>query len=323
MILISAPYRTASIPIKPTQEKAMSTNHTPTPPLRRACVAAMTLGVSFLLQGNALSQTLLLEYKFNETGVQVTDSSSTGANSHYYYSSSTQQDMSSDDGLGVSGKSGDRAFHTLRRTAGSGYTGGAVNSGTAIAAINGLQSFTIMGWFNTGDAEMIASGARLLSFASATGGIDLWATTNGRLNLTVNGTAATSSELYGGANSWVFFAVTYDGTASSNNVSFYVGDTTEGSLSEGYLRSLNKGTVQTTTNSLMIGNRAGYDRPFNGYIDNIRIFGSTSDGNGALSAAEIENYRAVDAIPEASSLAFMLTGGLGIFAAMKARSKKQ
>ncbi|HWL52141.1 MAG TPA: LamG domain-containing protein [Chthoniobacteraceae bacterium] len=273
-----------------------------------------------LLSAGAMAQTLILEYRFNETGTTAASTGTDTTGLGLYKNTSTLEDLHGGPGSGVSGAAGDRAFQNIR-TEGP-VTGGAARSASTVASINQLTSFTLTGWFHTGTASMIPSGARLISFDNATGGVSLWADGSGNLTLTIGGSYVTSTgAMYSATDSWQFFAVTYDGTLASNNVSFYVGTTAEESLSTPLLRSLDKGTVGTTDRALTLGNRVGNDRPFGGALDNIRIFGSKTDASGVLSASQIESYRAVDVIPEPASVAFVISGAVVLSLGMLRRFK--
>jgi hypothetical protein len=46
---------------------------------------------------------------------------------------------------------------------------------------------------------------------------------------------------------------------------------------------------------LYVGNSPSADRPFDGLLDNIRIFGSKTDATGALTQTQVETVRAGDA----------------------------
>jgi hypothetical protein len=60
---------------------------------------------------------------------------------------------------------------------------------------------------------------------------------------------------------------------------------------------LNVGPVGDDDNPLKIGNGAGAGttaRPFDGLLDNLRLFGSATDGSGVLNTAELESFRQAD-----------------------------
>jgi hypothetical protein len=185
----------------------------------------------------------------------------------------------------------------------------AVDLPEAIAEeLEALASFTITAWVNCTSDKEGAGGNRIVHMADTLGtkaGIDLVVTRDGRLKLGVNEwpdtTRAVSSagrlpvDRNAGKDNWRFVAVTYDSTADKNQVRFYVG-------SPGKEMSLDKavtydhGPVGKGTGRLTIGHfnpgvrRNHRDRMLRGLIDEVRIFGSKTDGTGALS---IEQVRAL------------------------------
>ena len=94
-------------------------------------------------------------------------------------------------------------------------------------------------------------------------------------------------------NAWRFFAVTYDAGLASGHAKYYAG----GWQSDVKLVSAhdcNRGAGgPRIAPTLTIGNvpailrPAAPDREFRGIIDEIRIFGSTTDGTGALGLPDL------------------------------------
>jgi hypothetical protein len=133
------------------------------------------------------------------------------------------------------------------------------------------------------------------------------------------------STAYAATNTWIFFAVSYDGTQSTNNVTFYRG-TLDGSLTAVGTASAAAGTVNTnllTTPVLLIGNNGGNGtlaRPFDGWLDNVQIYGSTTDASGALSKSALQNMVtdvSAAAVPESATVVV-----LGMAAVMGLRRKR-
>jgi hypothetical protein len=123
----------------------------------------------------------------------------------------------------------------------------------------------------------------------------------GTLLLGVNSAEVSAiSTAWNQTEQWVFFAITYDGTASSNNVRFYKGGKT-GEVTLVVTATLNAGVVVETINPFIVGNAAGAvnnNRSFKGILDNVRIYGSTTDGSGVLAIGQLEAIRIVDgAVP--------------------------
>lgn len=130
---------------------------------------------------------------------------------------------------------------------------------------------------------------------------------DGALSLGVNGwnnetgVASNPNKILSDANvsynNWSFFSVTYDGTQTSNNVQFYFGTNTLPATLD-RIATLNKGTTaDTIAPTLTIGNGASDLRSspfysnFHGLIDQVRIYGSTSDNSGVLSPDQIQSLQ--------------------------------
>ncbi len=153
--------------------------------------------------------------------------------------------------------------------------------------LDNLQSMTITGWFYSD--EPLQNDARLVAKAgsfSLHGGSRLRIEVRDEDNVSrtqSSGTILWQQE----TGRWTFFAVTFDGTAESSNVVIY--DSTE--MSAG-LRSLSRtvepGALRSVGAEVTIGNYYFDNRPYRGRMDNVRIFGSTEDASGALTAEQVE-----------------------------------
>src|SRR3990172_6665378 len=248
------------------------------------------------------AQTAILEYKFNETG---STAPSTGSNATVLIlkdSSGAATDLHSADSLGVSGLAGDRAFDNTGSTSMGGSGGRAEQAD--LAAIDTLKSFTLQGWFKTDGISTLGTNARLFHNFAGSNGFDLYgkSTINGDMTLGVdNGDADTSGAIYGDTQTWIFFAVTYDGTLASNNVKFYKGSGIS-TVTQIGTHTVNKSAVDNEGTGLGIGNKSGSSNfPFDGFLDNIRIFGSQSDNSGALTLSQLETFRSGDVPPSVIS----------------------
>lgn len=278
--------------------------------LHKTFLLVIATGLPFM-QGNLHAQTLILDYDFNQVTGGGTTAPSTGGTTtslSLYNSAGTLTNLHGAAGSGVSGTAGDLAFDNAASTGmGSGGTGGRAQSGN-ISAINSLQSFTLTGWFKTGSTTAIGANAFLINNQSSTNdGFRLYSNSSGYLALNVNGAAVTSSgaSTYAATEAWVFFAVTYDGTLSSNNVKFYIGNTST-AVGLNVTRSLAQGTASTNSGGFALGNVLSSNiRPFDGYLDNISVYGSQTDGSGVLSLAQLESVRQADLVPEPANLAFL------------------
>ncbi len=245
----------------------------------------------------------LLSYNFNETGTSAlatgsaSDVSGNPMLNFNANNSTTPADLHSGPGTGVSGTPNDRAFDNT----GAGNQFSNVSHGQHAAdfdAIDTLDAFTLSGWYMLpATAQSIGLQDSLFENGTTSAGFRLrgGARTNaGTLQLTVDGQTRESSSVYTEVGQYVYFAATYDGTATTDNVKFYKG-TVADSLTLVDTFSLNAGAVDTESLPLFIGaNRQFlFQNPFNGFLDNIRIDGS------ALPMTSLEFLRA-DAAGQAS-----------------------
>jgi hypothetical protein len=275
--------------------------------MRKSLVAfaIATMGVA----SSAFSD-LILEYKFDDNA-DGTTSASTGSDTTavaFFNSSGEAANLHGSAGSGVSGQAGDLAFDNSASTAmGTSGTGGSANGGN-ISALNGLSSFTLQGWFNTSGSGTV-SGARLFEKNEGAGNdLSLQYSRNvasGQLAIylgtptqtAITGVSSGIDATLGTSNSWVFFAVTYDGTLAENNVKFYTGTTSSGVTQVGAALTLNSGALNASNSgALALGNVAsGGNRPWQGLLDNMRIYGATSGNGGVLTLPQLETLRAADA----------------------------
>jgi hypothetical protein len=288
-------------------------------------------------------QSLLYEFHFDNpvegTGTSSSAStSSTAAFSNYVdVGSSTRvsANLYGANQSGVSGLAGDYAFDN----SGSSRMGGsgAVNGGSAgyggmaqVAngsnLLDGATSFTLQGWYNgastpTNYARLIEIGTLGVWFQVDSGVTKLQS--SARIN-TTNSTAqviaSTDASLFQ-AGVWTFFAVTYDGISGTANL---YGGTDSTAVSLLATSTFLTGVVATGSNqALTIANSTGNSnqRPFDGLLDDFRIWGDATGSAAALSLAQLEAVRLADithsAIPEPS--AFALLAGLGVLTAVAAR----
>ncbi|MGE9293454.1 MAG: LamG-like jellyroll fold domain-containing protein [Puniceicoccales bacterium] len=300
---------------------------------------------SILLGGTALivtpilanAQTMLVEYLFNGTGTTVQNTGTlANADLNMLNSDGQAADLYGSAGSGVSGAASDFSFNNTASTgmgtvSGQSFVGGRAEASSSFS-MDSQASFTISGWLNTTALE--GSSGNILDLYNTSGetpvGVRLSYSlgsggTVGTLGLKINGenySSSTGGGTFHSGGEWVFFAVTYDGTATTNNVVFYIGDK-ETSVVKNATRSSAEGTVAFTDADMTIGNVEGWNgRPFDGMLDDIRMFGSTTDASGVLSISEIEAYRAADAIPEPSESAMILGGVLLLLALLRRRASK-
>lgn len=177
-----------------------------------------------------------------------------------------------------------------------------------LSRLAGLKSLTICGWVCPSSLQTGSGGNRItFNLNKNKDGFDLVQLQNGRLRLAVNewpdriNNDSSAGQLRIGQ--WTYFAVTYDATKNSENVSWYFGDRKH--LAElDRVTSYQAGTVGSDCGPLAIGNfnstmhSFGLDRQFRGQLRNIEIFGSTSSSDGALSHVAIQNRQLeTDTVP--------------------------
>jgi hypothetical protein len=186
-------------------------------------------------------------------------------------------------------------------------------SGTPVGNLGALSGFTVCGWLNCASADQGSGGNRIVYCNDGSGsiGFDLATTldpfNNVALVLGVNqysdgGTATFPNPISSanvtvdpanGAANWVFFAATYDGTQTSQNVSFYWGNGSTPAYLD-YTTDYNRGPV-AKSGMLSIGNanlssffstssgtNAAAYRSWRGLIDEVHVY------NSVLSLAQIQ-----------------------------------
>ena len=171
--------------------------------------------------------------------------------------------------------------------------------------LRGLRSFTVMGWLKPENLKTGPGGNRILHcLKTDRSGIDLVCHADGRLRLAVNqwpdGVQNDSSPGRLQAGKWTFFAVSYDGTASGDNVSWYFSAPSDtagpSAVSLDRRTSYHAGPVDGEVGPLVIGNfnqtmqSFGLDRQFRGEIRALQVFGSRAGGRGALKADAIRSH---------------------------------
>lgn len=258
----------------------------------------------------------LLEFRFNEKGSFAASSSDSKARLtlSLINAEGDPADLHGSGGSGVSGKSGDLAFDCTSATgmgrapdnlpppAPKNYIGPVAVAEDDSTVLCGLKSYTVQGWFKT-DGEYLNRLARLVQFNNALDPsktlLELGSNVNGgTLFLGITTPTETRREnvdtkgipnAYNMVNQWVFFALTY----SKHEFTFYVGDTVNTVARAGV--SKGDGATGDVTTVLSIGNTVVPRRPFKGWIDNIRVYGSVDEESGALSINDLEMLRQLDA----------------------------
>lgn len=258
-----------------------------------------------------LPPVLLVELLFKETMGQSTFNS--GASGGAY----PQASVSGSKWTGTAALNGGPAaveWDKAGNTAGVDLGGGA-----GVEHLKQLKSFTITGWVlcqesKEGPASKDAgAGNRILSWLAPGkngDGVELVWRADGSLQLGLNqpadaSPARSASSLIpvqdmkakdqgtASLNAWRFFAVTYDAGLASGHAKFYAGGW-QSDVKFVSAHDCNRGAGgPRIAPTLTIGNvpailrPAAPDREFRGVIDEIRIFGSTSDGTGALGLPDL------------------------------------
>lgn len=170
-----------------------------------------------------------------------------------------------------------------------------------IEALEGLRSFTILGWVNPTSLKIGKGGNRIaFNLNYNRSGFDLVCLEDGRFRLAVNewpdGVRNDSSPGRIRVGRWTFFAVTYDGTKSGKNVRWYFGDA-DAPAKLDLTTTYSRGATGKGSGNLTIGNynetihRHGQDRQFRGRVRGIRIFGSRTGPRGALSLSLVRRQQ--------------------------------
>ncbi len=310
--------------------------------------------VAFAITAASLqAATLLHEFTFNDpANGNITASTGTLGGSASFTSyvetgsiARQSADLHGTNGSGVSGKTGDYAFDNTASTrmGGAGASNGATAGYGGIATIDGgsasfvgLNSFTISGWYNTASETTPGSGARLLEI----GNLGIWFQSGSELRITVpiktEGEASATSNVLKSdaallftADTWIFFAVTFDGV--TGKLTLYAGSEKDGVLigADAVIPSMTTNTgflANTTTRGLGIANALTNDnqRPFDGLLDNFRIWGETSGSDGALSKTELQTIMRTDLglVPEPASTAALIGMSLLVAAMIWRRQQK-
>ena len=178
--------------------------------------------------------------------------------------------------------------------------------------LKNLKSFTIMGWVNARSSNTIGGGNRIVTFNSNgtndNHGVDLSMRSEGSLAIGINewsnganGKSSSSGKITvdsnASFNNWTFFVVTFDITLTSGQVKFYFGTNSKTAELDAVHTLANPVAVGANISpTLSIGSHAPSARAcqanavsqmFRGLIDNIAIYGSTTNGSGALNLSEI------------------------------------
>jgi hypothetical protein len=172
--------------------------------------------------------------------------------------------------------------------------------------LGSMPGFTLTGWLNCSDLQFGPGGNRILycQTSPGNGGFDLVQHADGTLWLGVNtwpdgqpfSTALSTPHLTAAPSTanenWVFFAVTYDGTAAIANTSFYFGTPSQtaalditADYDRGPINSIGQltaGNFSQVDNGARSATGPGNSRCFRGLMDEISVF------NKVLTLEEIQ-----------------------------------
>jgi hypothetical protein len=248
---------------------------------------------------------LLLHYEFNDASTSTTkavDSSGNRLNGSF-----EQQGVGAaaalQTGSGVSGRPGDYAYDGTA-AAGMGDLSIGANAGrikySGAGFNSSYESITICGWFKTESAP-VSNSVRLL-VAVGTENLFIFENVGAGLRFQIgSGYVDSGAGTYTNAGTWMFIAVTYDSTvpAGRDNLKFWIGDANGLALvKSAELTGAGAWDGLGATPDVSIGNRHGtlqgkhFNRPFDGYIDDFRIYGERSGSGGALTEQELDKVRA-------------------------------
>lgn len=255
----------------------------------------LTLSSACFLAGafNVRGAELLLEFTFDDSSptTEVTERSLWDWPLGFQSQEGAPADWHGALGSGVSGQPADRAFDNSAATGmGSGESGGRALGHPQDTEL--LDSLTLSGWFRTVD-RVIGSFGRLFFWD---GPQQVYAYPDNSLDFAAgNNRSVHSDAAYTEIGTWVFFAVTFDGTQSSNNVKFWKGTRTN-AVHLVSTHSLAAGPFDPAYQRFAIGNsyhNSSPTQPFDGWLDNFRMHGGQG-ANGVLNQQELEDLRAQD-----------------------------
>lgn len=155
--------------------------------------------------------------------------------------------------------------------------------------LNNLSTITLTWWMNL--KVLPAQADRVVEKLASTGGFGArFGTPSGGavpIALGINSTSTgVNSPPISDLNTWIFCAVTYDGTRTTGNAQWFIGSPSVTVSSPGPL-TYNRGVIANTTNALRVGSTQAStaDRTPQAWYDDVRVY------NTVLTAQEIEQIR--------------------------------
>lgn len=169
-------------------------------------------------------------------------------------------------------------------------------------AIDKAYSITVCGWFKAISSKPIGGNAR---FFYRPGQIEILTPAspdNGKLAILLPANAGTNTSdiliksqtnVYHQPNEWVFFAVSYDGTKTSDNVKFYKGSLT-GKVELVSISTANAGQLLGGEHNDIVVTSGGPSAGvygIAGYLDKFYVFADKTSHKGALDIKNLEKLR--------------------------------
>jgi len=159
--------------------------------------------------------------------------------------------------------------------------------------LNAIQAFTLTTWINL--RANPGANTRIISLHNSAFGFDWrinnthaspFSKNNFSMTLKVDQTDATSSTAIQPADGWLFLAVSYDGTQTSENVRFFAGSETSEVAQVGAAMTLNEGPTSSTIVGLRIGSSVGFGGNVpHAWFDEVRLY------NRVLTELELKEVR--------------------------------
>ena len=203
-------------------------------------------------------------------------------------------------GGGSSAATGDYALNLTSSTGmGTGRSGPVASNGS-LSLTDPLSKFTITGWFRPTVTDL--SRASIIMITTETSYLRVWGISGGpvgersRLHLVISNDAYSSSAnatgdfeaVWSTPSLWAFFAISYTSVTPTQNTHFYSGGQ-DAPVALSASHSEPSVPISLNGASLWIGNSPTGGNPFQGYIDDIRVY------DKVLSITEIETIRRASA----------------------------
>lgn len=272
------------------------------PGIRKRRLARLLAGAGLALSlaaAQADTPVLKVRFGFDDAGpgfATPSDTSSGGADVTLYTftNSGVLADFHGKPDSGVAGSITHSRALDFSYTANQGGAGALASATNANLGFGDVSAFTATIWFKSDSLLSGNIGPRLFILAAGSATDSGVANTLGlkfqtasqlsaQINATVTANASFASNLP--TNTWLFVAVTYDGS----NVKIYEGSDTSAATLISTTAAAGQVVSLGNSGALYLGNRRARDRNFGGWIDSFRFY------TGAGDAAFVENLRSTEA----------------------------